>query len=176
MEIFEEEFEKIVPSASDNAIKLTDCVVIDNDNDQHIIRRCNNAGVRNVGQLSGMWEVNEISRLGICLRHLNYDQNTVHKPGSGRRIKAVRTTEESIITSRRCLFCKKLKCFLTRGKTCSIHAWKVCVIHGGHLHIQPGRGKQSVSCLERGQHDTDTTFALKLFSGLNKLLHQIIKP
>lgn len=44
MEIFEEEFEKIVPSASDRAIKLTDCVVIDNDNDQHIIRRCNNAG------------------------------------------------------------------------------------------------------------------------------------
>ncbi|CAG8597581.1 9467_t:CDS:2 [Ambispora gerdemannii] len=55
MEIFEEEFERIIPSLADYAIKLIYCVIIDNN--QHIIQRCNNAGVHDVGQLSDTWEI-----------------------------------------------------------------------------------------------------------------------
>ncbi|CAG8576548.1 11773_t:CDS:2, partial [Ambispora gerdemannii] len=74
MKIFEKEFERIIPSLADYAIKLTYCVIINNDNDQYIIQRYNNTGVHSVGQLFGMWEIdskavqevgNKISKLDM---------------------------------------------------------------------------------------------------------------
>ena len=47
-------FEESVSSASKNNSILTHCVVIDNDNDQKIIRRCKNSGIRNLSQLAGI--------------------------------------------------------------------------------------------------------------------------
>ncbi|CAG8697843.1 13653_t:CDS:1, partial [Cetraspora pellucida] len=51
MEIFEEKFDEPLV-ASDQPKKFTNCVIIDNDNDQNIIKRCNNVEVQRVEQLS----------------------------------------------------------------------------------------------------------------------------
>ena len=120
-----------LPLDIEHATKFTNSVVIDNEinNESTIIRRCNNIGVQSVNQLSGMWEVDsqtvndvgEVSRLGICLWHYNYDLKYLH-PG----IKDEQSMVESKITLRHCLLCKKIKCFFTRGSTCSLHTRNVC--------------------------------------------------
>ena len=219
IEIFNTEFDVQLLSDIENSTRFTNCAIIDNEisNKSTIIQRCNNVGVRSVNQLSGTWEVDsqvvkdldkDISRLGICMRHYNYDLKYLH-PGVRNKI----STEESMIASHCCLFCNKIKCFFTRGKTCLLHTQKVCgriiqvpcrglyncpaitnykglstklldnnkprfictncfITNGGHLHVRPGIKKPIVTCTERGEHNTDTTLALKLF---NKWIEQIAK-
>ncbi|CAJ0629591.1 2967_t:CDS:2 [Entrophospora sp. SA101] len=73
--------------------KVTPCVIIDNDKNGNKIERCNCIDRnRSISNLSGSFEIDsgavkevgeDIQRLGMCLRHLNYDQNTLHKPLPG---------------------------------------------------------------------------------------------
>ncbi|CAG8493045.1 1462_t:CDS:2, partial [Acaulospora colombiana] len=55
MEIFRKKFERPIPITSNT--KFIQCVIINNDNNQHTIQRCNNAGVRCVKQLSSIWKI-----------------------------------------------------------------------------------------------------------------------
>ena len=125
------------------SLVVTPCVIIDDDNEERTVRRCNRThGARSIYQLSGTWEIDsqaanenrEASKLGICIRHLNYDKATLHPPQ--KYSKAVYTTEQCKIRRHCCLFCNKVKCYFTRGKLCMLHAWNVC----GHNIQVPCRG------------------------------------
>ncbi|RIB11582.1 hypothetical protein C2G38_2203032 [Gigaspora rosea] len=105
------EFEQPLPLIPNPNVKTAHCVIVDNDNDDNMIQRCTVPGERYLRQLSGAWEIDsqavkdvkrDISALRICLRHLNFDQRTVHEFES----KKEQSTNES--------------------KTCLLHTWKVC--------------------------------------------------
>ncbi|RIB25903.1 hypothetical protein C2G38_2030653 [Gigaspora rosea] len=83
-----EEFEQPVPLIPNPNFKTTYCIIVDNDNNDNIIQRCTGPGECYLRQLSGAWEIDsqaikevkrDISALRICLRHLNFDQRTVHE-------------------------------------------------------------------------------------------------
>ena len=110
---------------------LVPCVLVDVFNGQ--IKRCPNYEkpghpLRPLRQLIGTWEIDEtvinqtnpesmLHTLGVCMAHLSFDQNRLHKKNS----KKSRSVDESFICRRRCLFCHKDKYFFSRGKNCAEH-------------------------------------------------------
>ncbi|KAF0537227.1 hypothetical protein F8M41_008641 [Gigaspora margarita] len=56
IEIFNAEFDVLLPSDIENPTKFTNCTIIDNEisNKSTIIQRCNNVGVRSINQLSSI--------------------------------------------------------------------------------------------------------------------------
>ncbi|CAH1765307.1 15681_t:CDS:2 [Entrophospora sp. SA101] len=138
-------FDREVPLAAE--IELTPCVIIDNENDSGKVDCCNNVNRnRSIHNLIGSFEIDsnavkevedKIERLGVCLRHLNYDQNTLHQPVKGEeRVKATHSFSNGTIHNKRCLLCNKYKCFYTRGNACKTHLWNVC---GRNIQV-PCRG------------------------------------
>ncbi|RIB03902.1 hypothetical protein C2G38_2048881 [Gigaspora rosea] len=81
-----EKFEQLLLLIPNPNVKTAHCVIVDNDD--NIIQRCTGPEERYLRQLSGAWEIDsqavkdvkrDISALRICLRHLNFDQRTVHE-------------------------------------------------------------------------------------------------
>ncbi|CAJ0649522.1 5419_t:CDS:2 [Entrophospora sp. SA101] len=144
----ESEFDREVPITDKfDKIEVTPCVIIDNENDEEKIKRCNSVDkIRSIHNLIGSFEIDsnavkevgdEFERLGVCLRHLNYDQNTLHQPIKGEeRIKATHSFSKGTIHNKRCLFCNQYKNFYTRGDACKKHLWNVC---GRNIQV-PCRG------------------------------------
>ncbi|CAH1767582.1 14686_t:CDS:2, partial [Entrophospora sp. SA101] len=128
-------FDKEVPK--EDKVEVTSCVIIDNDKNHEMIERCNRFDMnRSIYNLIGSFEVDsdvvkevgdKVEKLGVCLKHLNYDQNTLHRPQIGEsRIKASLPFSHSTIHKKRCLLCNKYKCFYSRGEACQQHLWNVC--------------------------------------------------
>jgi hypothetical protein len=142
----ETEFDEIVPETNVFSSKVTACVIIDN-NSSNQIQRCNRVDKnRSICQLIGTWEIDpdaledvsgEVARLGVCLNHLNFDQNTLHKTDKKeQKIKKLRPTDQSTINKKKCLFCNKYKYFFSRGNACAVH---VCEVYNRNLQV-PCRG------------------------------------
>ncbi|CAJ0634357.1 7342_t:CDS:2 [Entrophospora sp. SA101] len=84
-------FDKEVPK--EDKVEVTSCVIIDNDKNHEMIERCNRFDMnRSIYNLIGSFEVDsdvvkevgdKVEKLGVCLKHLNYDQNTLHRPQIG---------------------------------------------------------------------------------------------
>ncbi|RIB26762.1 hypothetical protein C2G38_2138146 [Gigaspora rosea] len=179
-EVFSEEF--VMPISHNSNGKANHyCVIVDYDQEQHMIQRCNALATRGVHELAGAWEVdpqavkkagNDLSVLRICNHHLNYD-NSLHplSPGEtcpahtriicGRKIQA---------PCRGLVNCPAITTYdgLSGGSPTNELPRFICVncyvTHGGHLHIQPGRGGKQVSCIEKGEHNNDATSSLNTFS------------
>jgi len=108
---------------------LIPCVIVDVFDGQ--IKRCPNYekpghALRPLHQLIGTWEIDEavinqtnpenmLHTLGICMTHLSFDQNRLHKKNS----KQLRSVDKSFVCRRRCFFCHKDKYFFSRGKNCA---------------------------------------------------------
>ncbi len=132
----EVEFDKEIPK--DDRINVTPCVIIDNENNSEKIELCNNMNItnRSIHNLLGCFEVDsnavkevgdKIEKLGVCLKHLSYDQNVLHKPPQGEpHAKATNPFYNGTIHKKRCLLCNKYKCFYTRGDACEMHLWNIC--------------------------------------------------
>lgn len=114
--------------------RYTPCVIVDNDNDEQVVQRCNkiNAGGANrpLKQLKSTWEVDrgtveqfdgKLHELGVCYRHFLFDQNQLHE----EKIQQLKT-DQSALHRTRCLLCNKYKIFFTRGQNCPVHSWTVC--------------------------------------------------
>ncbi|RIB16293.1 hypothetical protein C2G38_2190375 [Gigaspora rosea] len=154
-DIIEEEFEKLVATeTTSNANHY--CIIVDYDNDQHIVQRCNALGNHRVQELSGTWEVDLqacfYTRDKACLLHTwKVCDRTIQVPCCGLFNYLAITKYDS----------------LSVKSHTDEQAHFICtdcyLMHGGHLHIQPGREKKTVSCQERNEHNNDTTSALKLF-------------
>ena len=211
----EAEFDMEVPKEIKS--KVTPCVIVDNENNEGKIERCNHMdnNNRSIHNLIGCFEIDsnvvrevgkEVEKLGVCLKHLNLDQNKFHRPIEGKsRIKATQPFYNGIIHKKLCLLCNRYKCFYTRGDFCKLHLWNVCnrniqvpcrglhdcpaiiehpilasipentqrvryvctdclVLNGAHLHVKPGSGKKSSSCVDRKKHEEDSTSSLRLIA------------
>ena len=87
------------------------------------LKQCEGKVYRPLQQLMGMWEVHgetmnditidndtsatAVSRLGVCKRHFNYDQNQLHKHGTKHLVSA----KQSWVYKHQCLFCNHNKFF-----------------------------------------------------------------
>jgi len=211
----EAEFDMEVPKEIKS--KVTPCVIVDNENNEEKIERCNHMdnNNRSIHNLIGCFEIDsnvvrevgkEIEKLGVCLKHLNLDQNKFHRPIEGEsRIKATQPFYNGTIHKKLCFLCNRYKCFYTRGDACKLHLWNVCnrniqvpcrglhdcpaiiehpilasipentqrvryvctdclVLNGAHLHVKPGSGKKSSSCVDRKKHEEDSTSSLRLIA------------
>ncbi|CAJ0630448.1 3315_t:CDS:2 [Entrophospora sp. SA101] len=88
----EAEFDMEVPKEIKS--KVTPCVIVDNENNEEKIERCNHMdnNNRSIHNLIGCFEIDsnvvrevgkEVEKLGVCLKHLNLDQNKFHRPIEG---------------------------------------------------------------------------------------------
>ncbi|CAH1766007.1 34_t:CDS:2 [Entrophospora sp. SA101] len=164
--------------------KVTPCVIIDNDKNGNKIERCNCIDRnRSISNLSGSFEIDsgavkevgeDIQRLGMCLRHLNYDQNTLHKPLPGETQEVItaqciygmfvdaifRFHVEAYIIVQQWKDYLILQSFQTnipqRVRYICTNCW---VLNGGHLHIRTGT-KHPKPCI----HDKESSLSLILFS------------
>jgi hypothetical protein len=113
---------------ADSNKKLTSCVLIDNIDGK--IQTC---GAKNCNkrlrELTGLWQVNnevinqvdnDLSRLGVCMSHFNFDQKMHNK-----KSKSNKSTKESHIQYRQCLFCHHNHYYFTRGPSCEQHSWNI---------------------------------------------------
>jgi hypothetical protein len=114
--------------------RYTPCVIVDNDNDEEVVQRCNKINVgepnRPLRQLKGTWEVDrdaveqfdgKLHELGVCHRHFLFDQNQLHD----KNIQQLKTDQSSLHHAR-CLLCNRYKSFFTRGQNCPVDLWTVC--------------------------------------------------
>jgi hypothetical protein len=133
----------------------TPCVIIDNEHGE--IRRCNGTSVRRVQELIGVWEIDmdavnnvnkELHLLGVCSRHFNYDQNTVHS----KNLKSQHSSNRGQINCRICFFCNRKKIFSSRGASCIEHTW---IVYNQTLQV-PCRGMVSCSAIDNGLHTEKT--------------------
>ena len=90
--------------------------------DVHAIEKVqdnNMTNLRRFRQTAGTWEgdTNALTRLGISYTHFIFDQNQLHDIG----MKKSQSVEKSILHFRICLFCRKKKCFFSRGDNCEKH-------------------------------------------------------
>ncbi|RIB25795.1 hypothetical protein C2G38_2165146 [Gigaspora rosea] len=157
--------------------------IVDNDNDDNIIQRCTGPGEHYLRQLSGAWEIDsqavkdvkrDISALRICLRHLNFDQRTVHEFES-KKEQSTNEMYESIIQAPcvglfKCPAITEYEDLLKKSlpgitdKPCFI-CTSCFVKNGGHLQIQPKKkGESLILCVEQQLHETDTKSALKFLA------------
>ncbi|RHZ70785.1 hypothetical protein Glove_267g24 [Diversispora epigaea] len=108
---------------------LTPCVIIDKIDRK--IQRCKNVeSFQKLWQLIGVWQIDSnvileangfLKNLGVCSYHFNHDQNKLHNS----KDKQLKSTSVSILNRCRCLFCRKLFYFFTRGNGCSKHSRKL---------------------------------------------------
>ncbi|PKC70635.1 hypothetical protein RhiirA1_454521 [Rhizophagus irregularis] len=112
------------------ATNLSKCVVMDMcDNGK--FQRCNSdEKLRGLWQLIGTWQLDnlavlqagkDLNKLGICYSHFMFDQNKLHGAGA----KGEKNVKQSLIHSRRCIFCRKDHYFFSRGQYCKEHSWKI---------------------------------------------------
>ncbi|RHZ69143.1 hypothetical protein Glove_290g67 [Diversispora epigaea] len=107
---------------------LTSCVVIDIIEGE--IKRCNSkTNLRPLKQMIGTWEVDADTvkdikdsnhQPGVCFFHFAFDQNQLHTKGA----KQLCSIDQNI-RFHFCIFCRKKKCFFSRGDSCKEHSWKI---------------------------------------------------
>ncbi|CAG8768609.1 14510_t:CDS:1, partial [Racocetra persica] len=119
-----------------NSVKVkyvnSTCVIIDNSNGK--LQQCSEPVSKPLRQLGGVWEldfetVNQIvmvskkdnlSSLGICASHFNYDNKQLHTFQ-----KSEVSIEKSLVHRKKCLFCGSDKYIFSRGGYCREHSWKL---------------------------------------------------
>ncbi|CAH1768274.1 2561_t:CDS:2, partial [Entrophospora sp. SA101] len=123
----------------------------------------------------------EVEKLGICLKHLNLDQNKFHRPVEGESyIKATQPFYNGTIHKKLCLLatvpCHGLHdCQATiehpilasipENTQCVQYVCTDClVLNGAHLHVKPGSEKKTSSCVDRKKHEEDSTSFLRLIA------------
>ncbi|GES76689.1 hypothetical protein GLOIN_2v1793246 [Rhizophagus clarus] len=81
---------------------LLSCVIIDNIHDQDAVQQANNDHLK----------------LGVCDSHFLYDQNQIHDS----KEKIFKEFTDAIVQHRRCIGCKKIYNFFSRGEGCRTHS------------------------------------------------------
>ncbi|GBC12710.2 hypothetical protein GLOIN_2v1792124 [Rhizophagus irregularis DAOM 181602=DAOM 197198] len=123
----DEDFYQVIGQDTDS--KLTSCVLIDYIDGTY--RTCGQVNCKKrLRELIGIWQIdseivtavkNDLSKLGVCMSHFNFDQR-IHK----KKIKSMtKSTEESRIQQRQCLFCHQNHHYFTRGIGCTQHSWVI---------------------------------------------------
>ncbi|CAB4382849.1 unnamed protein product [Rhizophagus irregularis] len=113
----------------DTDSKLTSCVLIDYIDGTY--RTCGQVNCKKrLRELIGIWQIdseivtavkNDLSKLGVCMSHFNFDQR-IHK----KKIKSMtKSTEESRVQQRQCLFYHQNHHYFTRGIGCMQHSWVI---------------------------------------------------
>ncbi|PKK58927.1 hypothetical protein RhiirC2_720167 [Rhizophagus irregularis] len=121
----DEDFYQVIGQDTDS--KLTSCVLIDYIDGTY--RTCGQVNCKKrLRELIGIWQIdseivtavkNDLSKLGVCMSHFNFDQR-IHK----KKIKSMtKSTEESRIQQHQCLFCHQNHHYFTRGIGCMQHSW-----------------------------------------------------
>lgn len=110
-------------------IELTSCVVIDFVKDK--IQRCADlTKLRPLHNLFGTWQVDrdaikevdgDLSRLGVCDSHFQFDNKYLHK-SQNKQLKGV---NQGIIQWRRYIFCDKYVAYFSWGAGYNIHSWNL---------------------------------------------------
>ncbi|CAB5325996.1 unnamed protein product [Rhizophagus irregularis] len=123
----DEDFYQVIGQDTDS--KLTSCVLIDYIDGTY--RTCGQVNCKKrLRELIGIWQIdseivtavkNDLSKLGVCMSHFNFDQR-IHK----KKIKSMtKSTEESCVQQRQCLFCHQNHHYFTRGIGCMQHLWVI---------------------------------------------------
>ncbi|GBC49728.2 hypothetical protein GLOIN_2v1793246 [Rhizophagus irregularis DAOM 181602=DAOM 197198] len=104
----QEERDEIIPNDEPINQKynaLSSCVIIDNIHDQDTVQEVNNDHLK----------------LGVCDSHFLYDQNQIHDP----KEKVLKEFTDAIVQHRRCIGCKRIYNFFSRGEGCRTHSWLI---------------------------------------------------
>ncbi|CAG8705852.1 15673_t:CDS:2, partial [Gigaspora rosea] len=131
--------------------------------------------------LIGTWEVeitpeenSNITELGVCSSHFNFDNSKLYSSGTKQRKK----TSKSIIHRKKCLLCNKYKRFFSRAfqiipnitsrVTNNKRIRYICTNcfenNGGHLYIRQKSGNPSITW-----HNLPSPLLVKIAMKINKL-------
>ncbi|RHZ81960.1 hypothetical protein Glove_115g59 [Diversispora epigaea] len=119
------EFSLIIDLDTNN--ELTSCVLVDIIDGK--LQTCGANSKKRLRELIGLWQVdneilnqvnNDLSRLGICMPHFNFDQKIHNK-----KSKSQKNTQQSHIQFRQCLFCCHNHYYFSRGTNCNDHSWNI---------------------------------------------------